>query len=73
MSKKESEICKFEMDLKNFCLRSNLRNDDIITAYRSGLKTGVGNDIFWSGEDLGNGGGHTPTENSPPGSRISCF
>ena len=66
MSKKESEICKFERDLKNFCLRSNLRNDDIITAYRSGLKTGVGNDIFWSGEDLVNGGAH-PHREFPPG------
>ena len=33
MSKKEREICKFEMDLKNFfCLRSNLRNDNMISA-----------------------------------------
>jgi len=35
------------MDLKNFfCLLSNLSNDDIISAYRPGLKTGVENDIF---------------------------
>ena len=37
------------MHLKNFfCLRSNLTNDDIISAYRQGLKMGVENDIFWS-------------------------
>ena len=33
MNKEEREICKFEMDLKNFvCLRSNLSNDNIISA-----------------------------------------
>ena len=33
MSKKEKEICEFEMDLNNyFCLRSNLSNDNIISA-----------------------------------------
>ena len=34
MSKKEREICKFEMDLKKllFCLHSNLSNDNIISA-----------------------------------------
>ena len=33
ISKKEREIREFEMDLKNFfCLRSNLRDDDIISA-----------------------------------------
>jgi len=33
MIKKEKEICKFQMDLKNFvCLRSNLSNDNIISA-----------------------------------------
>ena len=26
---------------KNFCLRSNLSNDDIISAERPGLKTGM--------------------------------
>ena len=32
MSKKEREICKFEMDLHNFfCLHSNLSNDNIIS------------------------------------------
>ena len=31
--KKEREICEFEMDLKNyFCLRSNLSNDNMISA-----------------------------------------
>ena len=33
MSKKEREVCKSEMDLKNsFCLRSNLSNDNKISA-----------------------------------------
>ena len=42
MSKNEREICELEMGLKNFfCLRSNLSNDDIISAYRPGLKTGL--------------------------------
>ena len=40
------------MDLKNFfCLGSNLRDDDIISAYRSGLKTGM--DLVWSGLKTG--------------------
>ena len=29
---KERKICEFEMDLKNFFLRSNLSNDNIISA-----------------------------------------
>ena len=33
MSKKETELSESEIDLKNFfCLRSNLRNDNIIFA-----------------------------------------
>ena len=33
LSKKEREICEFERDLNNFfCLRSNLSNDNIISA-----------------------------------------
>ena len=62
------------MQIRNFCLRSNLRNDDNIYCLKAsaGLKTGVENDIFRSSEDMGNRG-HTPTENSPPGSRSSCF
>ena len=31
-----------------FCLRSNLSNDNIISAQRPGLKTGVEDNIFWS-------------------------
>ena len=54
MNKNEIEICKFKMHLKNFfCLCSNLSNDDIISAYRQGLKTGVENVIFWSEIGLG--------------------
>ena len=42
MNKKETEICEFERLLKNFfCLRSNLSNDDMISAQRAGLKTGM--------------------------------
>ena len=44
------EICEFEMHLKKFfCLRSNLSNDEIISAERPGLKTGMENDIFGAG------------------------
>ena len=32
MSKKEREICEFEINLKNFCLRSNLSNGNILSA-----------------------------------------
>ena len=40
MSKKEREICKFKIDLMNLfvCPPSN---DNIISAYRPGLKMGV--------------------------------
>ena len=42
MSKKEIETCEIEMDLKNFFfLRSNQSNDNIISAYRPDLKTGI--------------------------------
>ena len=42
MTKKEREICELEMDLnKFFGVRSNLSNDDIISAKRPGLKTGM--------------------------------
>ena len=62
------------MQIRNFCLRSNLRKDDKIYCLKAsaGLKTGVENDIFRSSEDMENRG-HTPTENSSPGSRSSCF
>ena len=40
MSKKETETCEFEMDLNVF-LCSNQSNDNIISAYRPGLKTGM--------------------------------
>ena len=41
-SKKEREVCEFEMVLKNFfCLHSNLSNDNIISTLRPGLKMGM--------------------------------
>ena len=43
-SKKERKKCEFKMDLKNFfvcALNSNLGNDNIISAQRPGLKTGM--------------------------------
>ena len=50
------EICEFEMHLKKFfCLRSNLSNDEIISAERPRLKTGMENDIFGAG--IGSGFG----------------
>ena len=53
---RKMEICEFEMHLKKFfCLRSNLSNDEIISAERPGLKTGVENDIFGAG--IGSGFG----------------
>ena len=73
MSKKEIETCEFEMDLKNFFfLRSNQGNDNIISAYRPGLKTGVGNYILWSeiGSRFGAPGGTPPPKiprSTPPG------
>ena len=57
MSKKEREICDFKMDLKNFfCLRSNLRNDNII-CLKARSENGYG---FWRSSlktHLGEGGG----------------
>ena len=42
MSKKEREICEFEMNLRNFfCLRSDLSNTYLISALRPDLKTGM--------------------------------
>ena len=66
MSKKEIAKCEIEMDLKNFFLRSNQSNDNIISAYRPGLKTGVGNSIFFSeiGSRFGAPGG-TPSTRIP--------
>ena len=63
MSTKKGETCEFEMDLKNFFLRSNLSNDKIISAHRPGLKTGVENYIFWS--EIVSGFGE-PGGTSPP-------
>ena len=54
MSKKEREICEFEMDLNNFLFAlQRLRNDHIISALRPGLKMGVENSLFWS--EIGSG------------------
>ena len=39
MGKNEREILSGFAEF--FCLRSNLSNDDIISAYRPGLKTGL--------------------------------
>ena len=56
-----------------FCLRSNLSNDNIISAQRPGLKTGVEDNNFfvWNGVRTGR---HTPTksyqEYTPPGGRF---
>ena len=63
MSKKEREICEFEMDWIFFCLRSNLSNDNIISAQRPGLKTGVENYTFWGLNWLGF---EEPGDTSPP-------
>ena len=73
MSKKEREICEFEMDLNNFLFAlQRLRNDNIISALRPGLKTGVEKSFFWS--EIGSGfeeqGGtpplRIPRSNPPP-------
>ena len=56
MNKKEKEICEFAMHFKkSFCLRHNLSNGDIISAYRSGLKWVW---ILDSGSDNGCGKRH---------------
>ena len=49
-----------------FCLRSNLKNDEIISAKSLGLKTTLENDIFWPeiGSGFGENGRHTPTKYS---------
>ena len=47
MNKKELEICKFEMHLTNFFyLYSKAKSENRYGFQRSGLKTGVENDIF---------------------------
>ena len=89
MSKKEREIWEFEMDLKNFfCVRSNLSNDNKISACGLGQKTGMDfRGLVWNGcgkldflvwnrfRNLEKGW-HTPTKNSqeyPPGSFSQKF
>ena len=63
MSKKEREICEFQMDLNNyFCLRSNLSSDNIICPERLGLKR-VWRITFFglkSGQDLKKNGAAQP-------------
>ena len=62
-----------------FCLRSNLSNDNIISALRTGLKTGLENYIFWS--EMGSGfkepegtpPPRVPRGTSPPRGGITCF
>ena len=55
-----------------FCLRSNLSNDNIISAQSPGLKTGVEDNIF--GLKWAETGRHTPTksyqEYTLPGGRF---
>ena len=57
-----------------FCLRSNLSYDEIISAKRPGLKTGVENDIFWSeiGSGFGKPGGTPPPRIPRSTPRIHC-
>ena len=45
MRKKEREICEFEMDL-NIFLVCALSNDNIISAYRPGLKTDMDKEVL---------------------------
>ena len=75
MSKKEREIFEFEMDLNNFfvcALRES--NDNMISALRPGLKTGVENYIFWSeiGSGFGEPGG-TPQPRIPRSTPRASF
>ena len=71
------------MDLNNFCLRSNLSNDNIISALKPGLKTSMDfRGLVWkrlwritffglkSGQDLKNRAVHPNQEfpGVPPGS-----
>ena len=69
MSKKERETWEFERGLKNFfSLCSNPSEDNIISALRPSLKTGVENYIFWSEIRSGfrePGGGGTPSLRIP--------
>ena len=55
MNKIGREICEFEMDFKkSSCWLSNVSNDDVISVFVKGLKTGVEKDLFCL----------TPTKNS---------
>ena len=59
-----------------FCLRSNLSNDNIISAQRPGLKTGVEDNIFWSEMGLETDGTTPPrvTRSTPrPGAVFNSF
>ena len=47
MNKIGREICEFEMDFKkSSCWLSNVSNDDVISVFVKGLKTGVEKDFF---------------------------
>ena len=64
MSKKEREICELDLFDEFVCLRSNpVRNDNINSTERPGLKTGAENWIFWS--EIGSGFGE-PGSTPPP-------
>ena len=79
MSKKEREICELDLFDEFVCLRSNpVRNDNINSAERPGLKTGAENWIFWSeiGSGFGESAGTPPTKNCqeyPPGNTLFLF
>ena len=80
MSKKEREICALDLFDEFVCLRSNpVRNDNINSAERPGLKTGAENWIFWSeiGSGFGEPGRRIPRNTRPeiqvPLKILSCF
>ena len=62
MSKKEREICELDLFDEFVCLPSNpVRNDNINSAERPGLKTGAENCIFCSEiGSIGEPGGTPP-------------
>ena len=77
MIKKEIEICEVEFAFEEiFCLRSILSNDDIISAWRKGLKTGMDfrgliwkrvwkrTFFVWNRVRIWRIGRHNPTKNS---------
>ena len=65
--KRDRVICEFEMDFKkSFCWRSNLTDDNIISAYSKSEARSLENDksLAWNRFRMWRTGRHTPSKNS---------